>query len=387
MRDAFLPFCVPSLSEETIEAVGQVLRSGWITTGPWCAKLEAALKDYVGCDHALAVSAATGGMHCALLALGIGPGDEVITPSMTWVSTPNLISLLGAKPVFVDVDRDTLLMTPEAAEAAITPRTKAVIPVHYAGAPVDLDAFEALAQKHQITLIEDAAHAIGTRYKGRHVGQRGLAIFSFHPIKNMTTCEGGAVVVDDPELADRIKQFKFHGLSVDAFDRKLQGRTPKAMVQYPGYKYNMTDVAAVIGCKQLESLDGFHRRRIELTMAYRNVLADIPGITPLSDPTYEHTHARDLMIVRVEPEKAGLDRDAFMLALKERNIGTGLHFLAAHLHTYYQKTLNTGYGMLPNTEWNTDRICSIPLFPGMTDEDFNDVVDAIRDVVQSAKKA
>ncbi|HBQ79498.1 MAG TPA: UDP-4-amino-4-deoxy-L-arabinose--oxoglutarate aminotransferase, partial [Erwinia persicina] len=208
----FLPFSRPAMGEEELAAVADVLHSGWITTGPKNQQLEAAFCQLTGNRHAIAVSSATAGMHVTLMALGIQPGDEVITPSLTWVSTLNMIVLLGATPVMIDVDRDTLMVTPERIEAAITPRTKAIIPVHYAGAPADTDAIRALGQRHGIAVIEDAAHAAGTTYRGRHVGDRGTAIFSFHAIKNMSCAEGGLVVTDDAALADRVRSLKFHGL-------------------------------------------------------------------------------------------------------------------------------------------------------------------------------
>lgn len=226
----FLPFSRPAMGEEELAAVADVLHSGWITTGPKNQQLEAAFCQLTGNRHAIAVSSATAGMHVTLMALGIQPGDEVITPSLTWVSTLNMIVLLGATPVMIDVDRDTLMVTPERIEAAITPRTKAIIPVHYAGAPADTDAIRALGQRHGIAVIEDAAHAAGTTYRGRHVGDRGTAIFSFHAIKNMSCAEGGLVVTDDAALADRVRSLKFHGLGVDAFDRQTQGRAPQAEV-------------------------------------------------------------------------------------------------------------------------------------------------------------
>lgn len=216
----FLPFSRPAMGAEELAAVKEVLDSGWITTGPKNLALEDAFIQLTGNQYAVAVSSATAGMHITLMALGIGPGDEVITPSMTWVSTLNMISLLGATPVMVDVDRDTLMVTPEIVEAAITPRTKAIIPVHYAGAPADTNALYAIAERHGIAVIEDAAHAVGTYYKGQHVGARGTAIFSFHAIKNITCAEGGLVVTDDESLARQLRTLKFHGLGVDAYDRQ-----------------------------------------------------------------------------------------------------------------------------------------------------------------------
>ena len=382
MRENFLPFSTPSISEDEIAAVADVLRSGWITTGPNSGKFEEAFAAYTGAAGAVAVSSATGGMHCVLLALGIGPGDEVITPSMTWVSTVNLICLLGATPVFADVDRDTLMVSRATVEPLITERTKAIIPVHYAGAAADLDPLRKLAAERGITLIEDAAHAAGTEYKGARIGKTGTAIFSFHPIKNMTTGEGGMVCSDDEELLAKVKSLKFHGLGVDAYDRQTHGRAPQAQVLQPGYKYNLTDIAAVLGLGQLARLDGFNARRTELAQRYLEQLSAIPEILPLGRPDYDQLHAWHLFIVRLDMEKAGMDRDAFMAALKEQNIGTGLHFRAVHLQKYYVENHGMQRGMLPNTEWNSDRILSLPLCPSMTDSDVDDVVAAIKTVLR-----
>ncbi|KPG96362.1 UDP-4-amino-4-deoxy-L-arabinose aminotransferase [Pseudomonas sp. RIT-PI-r] len=374
MSQAFLPFSRPSIGEEEITAVAQVLRSGWITTGPECQALEEQFGAYVGCKHAIALSSATGGMHIALLALGIGPGDEVITPSQTWVSTANMISLLGAKPVFIDVDRDTLMTDAARIEAAITPRTKAIIPVHYAGAAFDLDPLYALADKHGIAVIEDAAHAAGTRYKGRHVGAQGTAIFSFHAIKNMTCAEGAMFVTDDEALASRVRMLKFHGLGVDAYDRLTGGRKPQAQVMEPGFKYNLADINAAIALVQLERLDAINARRTELAAAYRKKLEGLP-VQPLALPAYAQQHAWHLFILRIDSERCGMDREAFMKGLQDQGIGTGIHFIATHLHTWYRQRDPDLY--LPNTEWNSARLCSIPLFPDMTDQDLDRVVGAI----------
>lgn len=374
MSQAFLPFSRPSIGDEEIAAVEQVLRSGWITTGPKNQALEEQFAQYVGCRHAVALSSATGGMHITLLALGIGPGDEVITPSQTWVSTANMISLLGATPVFVDVDRDTLMTDAARIEAAITPRTKAIIPVHYAGAAFDLDPLYALADKHGIAVIEDAAHAAGTRYKGRHVGAQGTAIFSFHAIKNMTCAEGAMFVTDDEALASRVRMLKFHGLGVDAYDRLTGGRKPQAQVMEPGFKYNLADINAAIALVQLERLDAINARRTELAAAYRQKLEGLP-VQPLALPAYAQTHAWHLFILRIDSERCGMDREVFMKGLQDQGIGTGIHFIATHLHTWYRQRDPDLY--LPNTEWNSARLCSIPLFPDMSDQDLDRVVGAI----------
>lgn len=379
MDSSFLPFSRPSIGEEEIQAVNQVLRSGWITTGPKNQALEQRFAESIGCRHAIALASATGGMHLALLALGIGTGDEVITPSQTWVSTANMISLLGATPVFVDVDRDTLMTDAQRIEAAITPRTRAIIPVHYAGAAADMDPINALAQRHGIPVIEDAAHAAGTRYRGRPVGSRGTAIFSFHAIKNMTCAEGGMFVTDDDALADRVRMLKFHGLGVDAYDRLTHGRKPQAQVIEPGFKYNLTDINAAIALVQLERLEAINVRRAELAAAYHERLADLP-VQPLALPDYPQHHAWHLFILRIDAERCGIDRDGFMQALQQRGIGSGIHFIGSHLHSYYRQRFPEVH--LANTEWNSARLCSIPLFPDMTTGDLDRVVDAIETITR-----
>ncbi|WP_152220553.1 UDP-4-amino-4-deoxy-L-arabinose aminotransferase [Pseudomonas sp. SCB32] len=375
----FLPFSRPSIGDEEIRAVNEVLRSGWITTGPRNQELEQRFAQYIGCKHAVALASATGGMHITLLALGIGPGDEVITPSQTWVSTVNMICLLGATPVFVDVDRDTLMTDAARIEAAITPRTRAIIPVHYAGAAADMDPINALAQRHGIPVIEDAAHAAGTRYRGRPVGQTGTAIFSFHAIKNMTCAEGAMFVTDDDALADRVRMLKFHGLGVDAYDRLTHGRKPQAQVMEPGFKYNLSDINAAIALVQLDRLEAINARRAELAAAYQERLAGLP-VQPLAVPDYPQHHAWHLYILRIDAERCGIDRDGFMQALQQRGIGSGIHFIGSHLHSYYRQRFPDV--SLPNTEWNSARLCSIPLFPDMTTGDLDRVVEAIETITR-----
>lgn len=370
----FLPFSRPSMGDAELAALREVLQSGWITTGPKNQALEEAFCALTGNRHAIAVSSATGGMHVTLMALGISAGDEVITPSQTWVSTLNMICLLGATPVMIDVDPDNLMITPEAVEAAITPRTKAIVPVHYAGAPVDIDAIRAIAERHAIPVIEDAAHAAGTYYKGRHVGWRGTAIFSFHAIKNMTCAEGGLVVTDDDELAARIRSLKFHGLGVDAYDRQTLGRAPQAEVISPGFKYNLADINAALALVQLDKLAAANQRRAAIAQRYLRELADTP-FRPLAVPSWEHQHAWHLFIIRVDEAACGISRDALMEKLKAMGIGTGLHFRAAHTQKYYRERFPDV--SLPHTEWNSARICSIPLFPDMTDDNVTRVISAL----------
>lgn len=384
MRTEFLPFSRPSITEEDISAVADVLRSGWITTGPNVADFERAFCENVGCKRAVALSSATAGMHLVLKALGIGPGDEVITPSMTWVSTINLIVLAGATPVFADVDKDTLMISPDWVEESISPKTRLIVPVHFAGAAADMASLRRIAARIEVPLVEDAAHALGTNYSGAHVGKEGTSIFSFHPIKNITTGEGGMFCSDNQDLIEHINRLKFHGLGVDAYDRQTHGRSPQAEVLEPGYKYNMTDMAAVLGLRQLARVDEFNRKRTVLAIRYRELLSEIDEMLPLSVPSDTTRHAWHLFIVRLDTDRAGLSRDDFMAELKQRNIGTGLHFRAVHLQKYYRESMDMRRGMLPNTEWNSDRICSLPLFPDMTFEDVDDVVEAIKEVLTNS---
>jgi len=377
----FLPFSRPSITQGDIDAVVDVLRSGWITTGPKCAALEESFGARVGSRHAVAVTSATAAMHLLLRAYDIGPGDEVVTPSMTWASTVNLITLAGATPVYADVDRETLMVSAAEVERRCTARTRLIIPVHMAGAALDMDGLRAVAARQGIPLIEDAAHAAGTEYQGVPVGRSGTAIFSFHPIKNMTTGEGGLLCTDDDALAGRIRRLRFHGLGVDAFDRQTLGRSPQAEVLEPGYKCNLPDMNAVLGLEQLKRLTGMNARRAVLAQRYLELLATVDEISPLGLPAYEMLHSWHLFIIRLDMEKTGMTRDDFMVKLKDEGIGTGLHFRAVHEQKYYRELNPAIPGTLPNTEWNSRRICSLPLFPDMDLTDVDRVVGAIKRVL------
>jgi UDP-4-amino-4-deoxy-L-arabinose-oxoglutarate aminotransferase len=376
----FIPLSKPSISEDEIAAVADVLRSGWITTGAKNAELEQLVCDITGARYAVALTSATAGMHLLLKALDIGPGDEVITPSMTWVSTANQIELCGATPVFVEVNRDTLMVEADMIEPLITERTRLIVPVHYAGAALDLAPLRQLAEKHGIPLVEDAAHAIGTKYDGQPVGQSGTAIFSFHPIKNITTGEGGMFCTDDGKLAEKIRQLRFHGLGVDAFDRETQGRAPQAEVLTPGYKYNLPDMNAVLGIGQLKRLDDLNNRRAEIARLYTDLLSEVDEIRPLQVPDYTMTHCWHLYIIRLDIERMAMSRDHFMQALKDKQIGSGLHFRATHTQKYYREKYADTV-VLPDTEWNSERICSLPLYPDMTNDDVQRVVDTIKQII------
>lgn len=379
MRNEFLPFTKPCIDDNDIAAVVDVLKSGWITNGPRNVEFEAEICRITGNKHAIALASATAGMHLLMKIMNIGPGDEVITPSLTWVSTINMIVLAGATPIFAEIDPDNLMVTPESIKKCISSATKLIIPVHYAGAPCDIDGICEVAG--DIPVVEDAAHAIGTYYKGKHVCSKGCGIFSFHAIKNITTAEGGVVVTDDDELAKKFRMWKFHGLGVDAFDRNNRGRAPQAEIQEPGFKYNLTDMQAALAIGQLKRLDEINAKREALARRYQELLKGVEGIKPLSEPTgYDYKHAWHLFIVRVTTDK--MSRAEFMDALKAKNIGTGLHFVAAHLHKYYREKMGFQRGMLPATEYNSDRICSLPLFPEMTFADQDDAVAAIKEVLK-----
>lgn len=380
MGASFLPFSRPCISDSDIKAVSDVLRSGWITTGPKCAELEQLFKDKIGCRNAVALTSATAGMHLALFALGIGPGDEVITPSLTWVSTANLIAASGATPIFADVDRDSLMTSRSYIEPLITERTRLILPVHYAGSSVDMNPIRSLARQHNIPVIEDAAHALGTEYLNRPIGSRGTAIFSLHPIKNITTGEGGMFCTEHDALAERIRRLKFHGLGVDAYDRQTQGRSPQAEVLEPGFKYNLPDMNAALGLGQLQRLEATNSRRAKIAEFYLNEISSIEEISPIT--TMEHTslHAWHLFVIRLDTKESEISRDAFMFELKKKGIGTGLHFRAVHTQKYYREN-QAGKNTLPNTEWNSERICSLPMFPDITKSDALRVIKSIKSVL------
>lgn len=381
MLKTFLPFSRPAISGEDIDAVRKVLESGWITTGSCCADFEQKFSGFCGAEGAVALASATAGMHLILKHYNIGPGDEVITPSMTWVSTVNLITLAGATPVFVDIDRDTLMTDAEMIASCITDRTRLILPVHFAGAPVDMQPIRELGRKQNIPVVEDAAHAVGTEYFDRRVGSEGTAIFSFHPTKNMTTGEGGMVVSDDVELLDSMRRLKFHGLGVDAYDRKQQGRSRQAEVLEPGYKYNLTDMAAALGLGQLKRLESFIAKRRSLAERYLEKLREIDGIFPLSFPAIPHKHSWHLFVVRLDIDRVAMSREDFMVRLQEENVGTGLHFRAVHEQKYYREHCGLNPGVLINTEWNSERILSLPLFPDMTETEVDAVAQVIKKVL------
>jgi dTDP-4-amino-4,6-dideoxygalactose transaminase len=383
-RGDFLPFSRPTIRQAEIDEVVDTLRSGWITTGPKAERFEKQFAAYTGFPHALALSSATAGQHIGLIALGVKPGDEVITTPMTWASTVNMIEAAGATPVFVDIHRSTLQIDEAGLAAAVTPRTVGIIPVHYAGAPAEMDLILTLASKHGLWVFEDAAHGVGCRYRGLHVGCFDrLGVFSFHPIKNMTTAEGGVLVTRDETLAAKLRALRFHCLEKQAWDRYAEGGSPQVEIVLPGFKYNFTDMQAALGIHQLASVDEFNARRRQLANQYDRLLADVPELEPLAVPDYDLLHTRHLYVVKVL-EGAGLTRDRFIVELKARNVGTGIHFRAVHTQPYYASKYPRWVGALAVAEWVSDRLCSIPLFPLMSEDDVRYVVAAIKDVLAHA---
>lgn len=382
MRETFLPFSTPSLGDEEINEVVDSLRSGWITTGPKVKRFEDAFKAYVGAPFAVPLSSATAGLHLTLLALKIKEGDEIITTPMTFASTVSMIILAGATPVLADIEPGTLNIDVAKVAEKITPRTRAIIPVHFAGQSCDLDPLFALARQHNLTIIEDAAHAAGTEYKGRKIGSLdSISIFSFHPNKNITTGEGGMVCTPDETLAEEISLLKFHGMSREAWKRFAASGTPNYDIMLPGYKYNMMDIQAAIGLHQLPRLDGFIDRRKEIAEQYNAAFADLAELALPAYAPYQQRHAWHLYTPLVRTELLTIDRDRFMAELKELNIGSGLHYKAIHHHSWYRENLSVTDTELPNASYASDRILSLPLFPGMSDNDANDVITAVTDVI------
>lgn len=363
----YIPFHKPHLPYSTFKAVQDVLRSGWITTGPHVKKFEAQFNETVGTVHAIALSSCTAALHLACLAHAFGPGDEIIVPSYTFCSTVNTIVHTGAKPIFCDIDEKTFCIDPDDIEKKITKKTKGIVVVHFAGMPADLDRINRLAQKYKIVVIEDAAHAFMTRYKGKYIGQtENTTCFSFYATKNLTTIEGGMLTTPDMGIANQVRILGLHGISKDAWKRYSKEGSWRYDVVSPGYKYNMTDVGAVIGIEQLKVVKKSIQKRRKLVSLYRKYLSNNPTIILPIDPPYEDSnHAWHLFTIRVT-ERSKVTRDRLIDILKEANIGTSVHFIPNHLQAYY-KTL--GKVTLPVTEKVFNEIISLPFFEDLTEKE------------------
>lgn len=381
MSDDFLPFSRPSISRAAINEVVACLESGWITTGPRVLQFTEKLKQYLGAPYALPLSSATAGLHIALMAMDLQPGDEVITSPLTFAATLNVIVLAGAKPVLIDIDPHTYNMDLNLLEEAITEKTRVIMPVHFAGLPIDLDYLYEIAGKYGLRVLEDAAHAIGTEYKGKKIGSFGdTQVFSFHPNKNMTTGEGGCVTTRDTELAKKLGLLRFHGMDREAWNRFGKSGSQDYEIVLPGLKYNMMDIQAALGLHQLEELDNFIERRTELVNRYQEVLIDWPQWTLQEEPHYSHRHAWHLFAPLINEDASNMTRDEFMLRMKEKNIGTGLHYRAVHLYPYYREVFGFNEGDFPMAENVCSRIVSLPLFPTMTDAEHDRVIDVMYSV-------
>jgi dTDP-4-amino-4,6-dideoxygalactose transaminase len=381
IRSCFLPFHQPLIDESDERAVLDVLRSGWITTGPRTKQFEKTLAAYVGATHAVGVNSCTAALSLALEVAGVGPGDEVITSPITFASTANVIVHRGAKPVFVDVEPSTLNLDASRLEAAITPRTRAIVPVDFAGHPADLDDIMAIARRHSLVVIEDAAHAIGAEYRGRRVGSvADMTAFSFYATKNITCGEGGALTTDNTAWADRIGIMALHGISRDAWKRYSAEGYQHWDIIYPGHKFNMFDLQGALIESQLAKIDAFYARRVALKARLDAGLRDIPELGfPTEKPGIKHAYHLYPIIVRTETLTA--DRDQVMNAIQGENVGVGVHFRAVHLQPYYVQTFGFRRGDFPHAEYYSDRTISLPLYPRMTDRDADDVVEAVRSVI------
>jgi dTDP-4-amino-4,6-dideoxygalactose transaminase len=377
MRASFLVFGAPTIGDEEIEAVVAVLKSGWLGTGPKVAQFEMDFAAYKGVEAAAAVSSCTAALHLSLLVAGVGPGDEVITTPMTFCSTVNAIVHTGAKPVLADIDPVTLNIDVAQVERRITPRTKAVLPVHFAGRPLDMEALCGVAERHGLKVVEDCAHAIETETQNGKAGTFGaFGCFSFYATKNIATGEGGMVIARRPEDLARVKRLSLHGLSRDAWKRfSAEGYRHYQAVE-AGHKYNMMDIQAALGIAQLRKVDAFHQRRVAIWRRYQEALAGLPLALP-ADPEPGTRHAHHLYTVLVEEDRAGISRDAFLEAMTTKNIGVGVHYLSVPEHPYYQEAFGWDPQDYPVAARVGRQTVSLPLMPRMTDSDVEDVIEAV----------
>lgn len=385
-RDDFLPFHRPTVGDAEISAVAKTLASGWLTTGPQVAEFEEQFAARIGTRFAIAVSSCTAGLHLALDAMGIGPGDEVLVPTVTFASTAATVVHVGATPRLVDCDPETLNLDLAHAASLCTERTRAIVPVHMAGHPCEMNEIQALADAHGLEILEDSAHALPASYRGRNAGTFGrAAAFSFYATKNLTTGEGGMVTTDDEELRDRIAERRLHGMNRDAWKRYHPGAAWRYDVSYPGFKYNMTDPAAAMGLVQLGRLDGMQEQRRELVADYDRRLADVEELErPVCRPYVDS--AWHLYVVRLRTERLRIGRDQVMSELAEAGIGTSVHFIPLHQHSHYRDVLGYGTQSLPHADAAAERILSLPLFPGMAPRDVRRVCDGLARILAAHRR-
>lgn len=385
VRDTFLPYATQWIGEEEKKEVLSVLDSGWLTTGPKVKQFEEDLAKYVGAKYAIAVNSGTAALHCCMGALDLGPGDEVITTPFTFLATANVIVYVGATPVLVDIDPVTGNIDPQEIRRKITPRTKAIIPVHYGGQPCKMDEILAIAQEHHLAVIEDAAHALSAEYRGKKIGGLSeFSIFSFHPVKNITTAEGGMITTNDETLAKYCLMHRTHGITKEAMERYGKNADWGYDMQRLGHRYNMTEFQAALGIAQLRKIEFFQKRREEIVAQYNAAFSDLPLILP--QVSLDVKNAWHLYYIRIKPGTLSVDRNQVIKALKAENLGVNVHYIPIHLHSYYQKNYGFKRGDFPKAEAVYDSIITLPLFPKMSEQDVQDVITAVRKVVMYYQK-
>ncbi len=400
MTEDFLPFALPLIEDEEVQAVTEALRSGWITTGPRTKEFERAFAEFVGARHAVALNSCTAALHLALDAVGSAGGrkqglapidsnSEVITTPFSFAATAEVVRYFGAKPVFVDIDRETLNIDPAQIEKALTPRTRAIIPVHYAGLPCDMDAILDIARSRNIAVIEDAAHALPATFRGTSVGalRSDVTCFSFYATKSITTGEGGMFVTDSDQYAERARVMSLHGISKDAWKRYTKSGSWRYEIVAPGYKYNMTDIAAAMGLAQLKKADAMRRRRQEIAETYDRAFLDVSGLALPPRAIEQGTvHSHHLYVLRFDPDMFTKDRDFFIDELNKRGIGTSVHFIPLHIHPYYRDTYGYKPEDFPVTYEIYKKVLSLPIYPKMSDNDVMRVINAVTDITDRFKR-
>jgi len=383
MRKDFLVFGSPVVEQPEIDEVVASMESGWIGTGPKVHKFEEMFKNYKETKYAMALNSCTAALHLSLLAIGINPGDEVIVPTMTFTSTASVVIHAGGVPVFADCEKDTMNIDPDDIERKITAKTKAIIPVHFAGRPCNMGVIMDIARKHKLKVIEDCAHAIEAEYHGQKTGTFGdLGCFSFYVTKNIVTGEGGMVITDNKDYADKIKILGLHGMTKDAWKRFSDEGYKHYQIVYPGYKYNMMDIQAAIGIHQLPRIDKYWKRRQEIWDRYNEEFRNLPVFTPAPiEPDTKHAYHLYTLLLDIDNLK--ITRDQFLDEMTKHNIGVGVHYIALHLHPYYQETFGYKKGDFPNAEWISERTVSLPLSAKLTENDVEDVNKAVREILSA----
>jgi len=386
MRKEFLTYGLPLIEEDDIAEVVDSLKSNWITKGPKTQKFETQFAEYIGVKHAIAVNSCTAGLHLALVAAGLGEGDEVITTPMTFASSANVIIHTGATPVFADIDPATMNIDVNEIRKKITPRTKALIPVHIAGHPCEMDEIMEIAREHNLFVLEDAAHAVYTKYKGTLIGSIGNATaFSFYATKNLATGEGGMITTNDDALAEKIRIMSTHGMSRNAWNRYSASGSWYYEILYPGFKYNMTDVTAALGITQLAKLERMQGVRLEIAERFNEEFGKMPELEIPVEEEYAR-HAWHLYILKLNLEKLSIDRTDFIEELKKEQIGTSVHFIPLTMQPYYRDKFGFQKGDFPQAEATFERIISLPLYPKMSKQDTEDVIDAVKLIVERFRR-